>query len=123
MKKEELKRLKAGLLALSLCLGLSSCKKDNDKEEKTNEAAVFFVQGKALIYEEGYSIGIGEEYSSIGDSILKGVDTTIFSSGVEAIKVQSKEDAIELATAIVGSDNIIYISYKDEDMGLTYVKK
>jgi len=130
MTKEELKRLKAGLLALSLCFTLSSCKKKEEKNETKNEAAVFFVQGKALIYEEGYPVYIGEEYSSIGDSIFINdgnkytcVDTTIFSSGIEAIKVQSKEDAIELATAIVGSDNIIYISYKDEDMGLTYVKK
>lgn len=123
MTKDELKRLKAGLLALSLCFTLSSCKKKEEKNETKNEAAVFFVQGKALIYEEGYPVYIGEEYSSIGDSIFKGVDTTVFSSGVEAIKVQSKEDAVELATAIVGEDNIIYISYKDEDMGLTYVKK
>ena len=122
MKKEELKRLKAGLLAVTLCLGLSSSKKQ-EKIEKQNEAVVFFVQGKALIYESGYSIYVGEEYSSIGDSVLKGVDTTMFSVGVEAIKVKSKEDAIELAEAIVGSDNIIYISYKDEDMQLTYSKK
>ena len=31
---------------------------------------------------------------------------TLFSQGVEGIKVQSKEDAIELATAIVGEENI-----------------
>lgn len=119
MTKEELKGLKAGLLALSLCFTLSSCKK---KEEK-NETAVFFVQGKALIYEEGYNIYMGKGISVIGNGMVIDEGTIVLSSGVEAIKVQSKEDAIELATAIVGSDNIIYISYKDEDMGLTYVKK
>ena len=123
MTKEELKRLKAGLLALSLCLTLSSCKKKEDKKEHANEAAVFFIQGKALIYEEGYNIYMGKGISVIGNGMVIDEGTTVFSSGVEAIKVQSKEDAIELATAIVGSDNIIYISYKDEDMGLTYVKK
>lgn len=113
MTKDELKRLKAGLLALSLCFTLSSCKKKEDK----NGTAVFFTQGKALIYEEDYTIYMGKGIYTIGNSMA------IFSSGVEMIMVKSKEDAIELATAIVGSDNIIYISYKDEDMGLTYVKK
>lgn len=123
MTKEELKRLKAGLLALSLCFTLNSCKKKEEKNETKKEAAVFFIQGKALIYEEGYNIYMGKGISVIGNGMVIDEGTIVLSSGVEAIKVQSKEDAIELATAIVGSDNIIYISYKDEDMGLTYVKK
>lgn len=123
MKKEELKRLKAGLLAASLCFTLSSCKKNEEKTEETNPAVVFFVEGKALIYESGYQVYIGGDYSSIGDSIYSVVDTTMFSVGVEAIKVKSIEDAYELADAIVGEENIIYIDYIDEDMKLTYSKK
>lgn len=123
MTKEELKRLKAGLLALSLCFTLSSCKKKEEKNETKDEALVVFIEGKALIYSGEHTIFVNEDYSGIGGNGFKYTEVTRFSPGTDAIEVQSKEDAIELATAIVGEDNIIYISYKDEDMGLTYVKK
>ena len=116
--KEELKRLKAGLLAGVLCLSLSAC----NKEEPEENAAVFFIQGKALIYIGEEDITLIEDYSGIGGTSVKYSETTRFSTGVEAVKVQSKEDAIELATAIVGEENIIYIDYNDRDMVLTYNK-
>lgn len=126
MKKEELKRLKAALLAGVLCLTMGSCKREDDGETKesteSKSAAVFFVQGKALIYEEDYLITIEDDCYSIGDEVIVNNKLTLFSQGVEGIKVQSKEDAIELATAIVGEENIIYIDYNDKDMILTYDK-
>lgn len=126
MTKEKLLRLKAGLLAGMLCLTMGACKREEDGETKENvetkSAAVFFVQGKALIYEEDYLITIEDDCYSIGDEIIVDNKLTLFSQGVEGIKVQSKEDAIDLATAIVGEENIIYIDYNDRDMVLTYNK-
>lgn len=126
MRKETLKRLKASLLASMLCLTMGACKREEDGETKENvktkNAAVFFVQGKALIYEEDYLITIEDDCYSIGDEFIIENKLTLFSQGVEGIKVQSKEDAIELATAIVGEENIIYIDYNDRDMVLTYNK-
>ena len=123
MNKEKLKRLKASLLAIMFCLTLSSCKKNEETKEDTNDAAVFFIEGKALIYEEGEEILITDLYSSIGDNILKHEDKTIFSTGVEAIRTRSVEDAYELAVAIVGEENIIYIDYNGDDMQLSYNRK
>ena len=104
MKKEDLKRLKAGLLAGVLSLSLLSCKKESKKEvvfEQESEVAVIFIEGKALIYDGEY----------------------IFSSGVEAVLLKNKEDAFKLAEAIVGEENIIYMDYNDKDLELTYSKK
>ena len=84
---------------------------------------VVFIEGKALIYSGEYDSFVSEDYAGIGGGIIAYTEVTRFSPGTDAVEVRSKEDAIELATAIVGEDNIIYISYKDEDMGLTYVKK
>ena len=123
MKKEELKRLKAGLLAVALCFTLSGCgNKDKDIEE-CDEAIVVFIQGKALIYAGEEKISVIEEYTGIGGNALKYSETTLFSTGVEAVVVKSLEDASELAAAIVGEENIIYIDYQDKDMQLTYTKK
>ena len=124
IKKEKLKQLKIRLLALSLCLTLTGCNQQNDKSEKAKETAIFFINGKALIYEEKeYFTTFDKDYFSISTSEIKYENITTFSRGVEAIKVQSIEDAIELATAIVGEENIIYINYNNKDMNLTYSKK
>ena len=118
--KDELKRLKALLLALILCVMLGSCKKKgNIVDEESNGTIVFFIQGQALIYEGEYSVYIGDGYSAISESKLLDQRNTVFSSDIEAVKIQSFEDAVELA----GEDNIIYIDYRDDDMQLTYTKK
>lgn len=122
MKKENLKRLKALLLAITMCLTLSACSKKNEGKTTDNEAIVIFLQGKALIYSGEYDMVLGEEYVGIGGTALKYDEITRFTSGTDAVQVKSKEDAVSLATAIVGEENIIYIDYKDEDMGLTYTK-
>ena len=55
---------------------------------------------------------------------MVGTEITRFSSGVEAVDVKSREDAIELATLIVGEENIIILDYAEDDMQFTpYVKQ
>ena len=121
--KNELKRLKAGVLALIMCCSLSGCA--GNKEEKTNNndgAIVVFIEGKALVYSGEYNKTIIEDYSSIGGNSFKYSEVTRFSAGTDVVEVQSREDAIELATAVVGLDNIIYVDYEGNDMKLTYTK-
>lgn len=122
MKKEYLKRLKALLLAITMCLTFSTCSKKNEEKTTDKEAIVIFIQGKALIYSGEYDMVLGEEYVGIGGTAIKYDEITRFTSGTDAVQVKRKEDAVELATAIVGEENIIYIDYKDEDMKLTYIK-
>ena len=125
MKKENLKRLKALLLAGVLCFSLSGCgsKKEEKQEVNPQDSIVLFIQGKALIYSgelDNYVSGDG--YSRIGGNVVVGTEITRFSSGVQAVDVKSREDAIELATAVVGEENIVYIDYEGKDMKLTYGK-
>jgi len=122
MKKEYLKKLKALLLAITMCLTLSACNKKNEEKTTNKEAIVIFLQGKALIYSGEYDIVLGEEYVGIGGTAIKYDEITRFTPGTDAVQVKRKEDAVELATAIVGKENIIYIDYKGEDMELTYTK-
>ena len=121
MKKENLKRLKALLLAITMCLSLTACNKDKEKIS-SREEIVIFIQGQALIYSGDYNMVLVEAYVGIGGTAIKYDEITRFTPGTDAVRVKSKEDAVELATAIVGEENIIYIDYKDEDMELTYTK-
>ena len=88
MTKEKLLRLKAGLLAGMLCLTMGACKREEDGETKENvetkSAAVFFVQGKALIYEEDYLITIEDDCYSIGDEIIVDNKLTLDNVNVQA---------------------------------------
>lgn len=129
-KKEELKRLKAWLLAVTLCLSLTACKKNNSKNTEkdnndNNNAVVCFIQGKALIYDGNDDIDILIDVRSGSLSMNSSYNAiTEFSSGVEAIRTNNLEEAYNLAVAIVGEDNIIYIDYDDDkNMNLTYTKK
>ncbi len=129
-KKEELKRLKAWLLAVTLCLSLTACKKNNSKNTEkdnndNNNAVVCFIQGKALIYDGNDDVDILIDVRSGSLSMNSSYNAiTEFSSGVEAIKTSNLEEAYNLAVAIVGEDNIIYIDYDDDkNMNLTYTKK
>lgn len=127
MKKEQLKRLKALLLAGVLCFTLSGCSKEKEEkvEQDPQDSIVLFIQGKALIYSgELKNFVSGDGYSRIGGNSLVGTETTRFSGGVEAVDVRSREDAIELATLIVGEENIIILDYVENDMQFTpYVKQ
>lgn len=106
---------------LTTAVGCRSNNENTKSNETDTEAAVFFVNGKALIYEEESDRDIfitryGSSIESTWDILLT------FSSGVEAVKVNSIEDAIEFAEAMVGEENIIYINLEDKDMQLTDVK-
>lgn len=129
-KKEELKRLKVWLLAITLCLSLTACKKNNSKNTEkdnndNNNAVVCFIQGKALIYDGNDDVDILIDVRSGSLSMNSSYNAiTEFSSGVEAIRTNNLEEAYNLAVAIVGEDNIIYIDYDDDkNMNLTYTKK
>ena len=128
MKKEKLKRLKALLLAGVLCFSLSGCSKEKEeKVEKPNpqNSIVLFIQDKALIYSGDLENFVSiEVYSRIVGNYIVGTEITRFSSGVQAVDVKSREDAIELATLIVGEENIIILDYVEDDMQFTpYVKQ
>lgn len=123
MKKEKLIRLKALLLAITMCLTFNGCAKKNQESETKEDAIVIFIEGKALIYSGEYNSSVHDVYTAIWKNKLNADAITLISSGTDAIEVKSMEDAVELATAIVGEENIIYIDYKDEDMQLTYTKK
>lgn len=106
---------------LTTAVGCRSNNENTKSNETDTEVAVFFVNGKALIYEEESDRDIfitryGSSIESTWDILLT------FSSGVEAVKVNSIEDAIEFAEAMVGEENIIYINLEDKDMQLTDVK-
>lgn len=128
MKKERLKRLKSLALALVIVTSLAGCKNkekeyeevdtiiEQTEENSENITAVFFIEGKAMIYTGDKFVGISEE-----NSYIEGMKTR-FSTGVEVVKTRTLEDAIELATAIVGEDNIIYFDYNEKDMVLSHTK-
>jgi len=123
MKKEKLKRLKVLLCAVVMCLSLNSCGRKNDEKQHDNDVVIIFLEGKALIYSGDYNKFVNEDYTGIGGTAFKYDDDIRFSPGTDAVELQNIEDAIELATAIVGEENIIYVDYKDEDMQLSYKKK
>ena len=117
------KKLIALLMSGVILTTAVGCRSNNEntKSNETKTAAVFLVNGKALIYEEESDRDIfitryGSSIESTWDILLT------FSSGVEAVKVNSIEDAIEFAEAMVGEENIIYINLEDKDMQLTDVK-
>lgn len=117
------KKLIALLMSGVILTTSVGCRSNNEttKSNETKTAAVFFVNGKALIYEEESDRDIfitryGSSIESTWDILLT------FSSGVEAVKVNSIEDAIEFAEAMVGEENIMYINLEDKDMQLTDVK-
>ena len=127
MKKEQLKRIKALLLAGVMFISLTACgskeKKEQQEENENQTAIVMFIEGKAIIYSGDLQKYVGSEYSIIGGNSFRGTETTRFSSGTPSVEVKSREDAIELATAIVGEENIVFLEYEGKDMQVVYTKK
>ena len=115
MKKENLKRLKALLLAITMCLSLTACNKDTEKSRK---AIVIFIQGKALICSGEYEMHLTDTHVTIIKNSNEIVKFILEENG--AVRLRNEEDAIELATTIVGKDNIICIDYKDDSENMEF---
>lgn len=150
MKKESLKRLKAGLLALSLCTTMSGYSLDessntqvvydNTTEIQNNNTqsvldnttdtqkiqkettCVTFIEGKALINSLDGESYIDEYGYKNAVGFYKDKEFVEFHYAV-TIKVGSLEEAILLATAIVGEENIVYYDLNSNGMQLSYSKK
>ena len=133
MKKEELLRLKAGLLALIMCLTLSGCggtdeqNKDNNQENNRQEEQVdetmyliVFVEGKAYIYEDTVSAST---------TIREGGYAKIYDDGdylyflqTPTIILRGKENAVNFASSTVGEENIIFLQWSKEKEGQLILK-
>ena len=121
MKKEELNRLKAGLLTCLLLLSMNACSKSEDKKEEIqnetitqpldiNNYLIVFLEDKAIIYNssaiayssrEGYAI-INESYAS-----MKFIQTP-------CVVLTGKDNCIKFASEIVGEENVIFMEFENE---------
>ena len=121
MKKEELKRLKAGLLTCLLLLSMNACSKSEDKKEKIQNEIITqsldvknyliaFIENKAIIYDssaiaysarEGYTF-INESYASM-----------IFIQ-TPCVVLTGKDNCIKFASEIVGEENVIFMEFENE---------
>ena len=128
MKKEELKRLKAALLAGVISINLCACQKtETEKKEEENKKVyidefkhnvlVSFIEGKALIYDpEEISVLIKNGYVQIGTPL----DRNIYIVQSPCVVVPGIENAIEYASGIVGEENIKFVSYNEIENKLIY---
>ncbi len=121
MKKEELKRLKAGLLTCLLLLSMNACSNSEDKKEEIqneiitqpldiNNYLIVFLEDKAVIYNssaiayssrEGYAI-INKSYAS-----MKFLQTP-------CVVLTGKDNCIKFASEIVGEENVIFMEFENE---------
>lgn len=127
MRKEELLRLKALLLALIMSMSLSGCVESEDKRdnasEQTNQGEqvdntmylIVFVEGKAYIYEDTISASA---------TIREGGYAKIYDDGeylyflqTPTIILKGKENATKFATSTVGEENIIFLQWSKEKEG------
>ena len=127
MRKEELLRLKALLLALIMSMSLSGCVESEDKRdnasEQTNQGEqvdntmylIVFVEGKAYIY---------EDTESASATIREGGYAKIYDDGeylyflqTPTIILKGKENAIKFAASTVGEENIIFLQWSKEKEG------
>ena len=121
MKKEELKRLKIGLLTCLLLLNMNACSKSEDKKEEIqneiitqaldiNNYLIVFLEDKAVIYNssavassarEGYAI-INKSYAC-----MKFIQTP-------CVVLTGKDNCIKFASEIVGEENVIFMEFENE---------
>ena len=132
MTKENLIRLKAGLLAVIMCLSLTACSNDkNTKENNKNESSqgeqvdermfiVAFIEGKAVIYEDTVAASA---------TIREGGYAKIYEDGkylyylqIPTLILQGKDNAINFATSMVGEENLVFISWSEEKEGQLVLK-
>ena len=135
MKKEELKKIKAGLLAGVMCINLCACQKSNEtKEDKENEKSIkttidefkynvviSFIEGKAIIYDPMViSATINRNgYVQIGTPL----DRNIYIIQSPCVVIPGIENAIVYASEIVGEENIKFVSFDKKENKLTYQEK
>lgn len=127
MRKEELLRLKALLLALIMCISLPACgnsEENNQKNQNTDRQEeqvddkmylIVFVEGKAYIYEdtESASATIGEGgYAKIYDD-----GEYLYFLQTPTIILKGKENATKFAASTVGEENIIFLQWSKEKEG------
>lgn len=127
MRKEELLRLKALLLALVMCISLSACSnsEENNQENKNTDRQeeqvddtmylIVFVEGKAYIYEdtESASATIRESgYAKIYDD-----GEYLYFLQTPTIILKGKENATKFAASTVGEENIIFLQWSKEKEG------
>ena len=127
MRKEELLRLKALLLALIMCISLSACgnseenkqeNKNTDRQEEQVDDTMYlivFVEGKAYIY---------EDTESASATIREGGYAKIYDDGdylyflqTPTIILKGKENATKFAASTVGEENIIFLQWSKEKEG------
>lgn len=127
MRKEELLRLKALLLALIMCVSLSACgnseenkqeNKNTDRQEEQVDDTMYlivFVEGKAYIY---------EDTKSASATIREGGYAKIYDDGeylyflqTPTIILKGKENATKFAASTVGEENIIFLQWSKEKEG------
>jgi hypothetical protein len=132
MTKEKLLRLKAGLLALIMCISLSACgnseennqeNKNTDRQEEQVDNIIYlivFVEGKAYIY---------EDTESASTTIREGGYAKIYDDGdylyflqTPTIILRGKENAVNFASSTVGEENIIFISWSETQEGQLILK-
>ena len=127
MRKEELLRLKALLLALIICISLPACgnseenkqeNKNTDRQEEQVDDTMYlivFVEGKAYIY---------EDTESASATIREGGYAKIYDDGeylyflqTPTIILKGKENATKFAALTVGEENIIFLQWSKEKEG------
>lgn len=127
MRKEELLRLKALLLALIMCISLPACgnseenkqeNKNTDRQEEQVDDTMYlvvFVEGKAYIY---------EDTESASATIREGGYAKIYDDGeylyflqTPTIILKGKENATKFAALTVGEENIIFLQWSKEKEG------
>ena len=127
MRKEELLRLKALLLALVMCISLPACgnseenkqeNKNTDRQEEQVDDTMYlivFVEGKAYIY---------EDTESASATIREGGYAKIYDDGdylyflqTPTIILKGKENATKFAASTVGEENIIFLQWSKEKEG------
>lgn len=119
--KNDLVRLKAGLLAFAMCFSLSGCASSEEevKGETESEALeqtqdtksylVVFIDDTAVIYEDTkFTSSSSGGYAGIYEN-----GATMNFIQTPCVVITGKENSIKFATGIVGNDNVIFMDFPD----------
>lgn len=119
--KNDLIRLKAGVLAFAMCFSLSGCASSEEevKSETSGEVLeqvhdtksylVVFIDDTAVIYEDTKFVSSSSGgYASIYED---GASMNFIQT--PCVVITGKENSIKFATGIVGSDNVVFVDFPD----------